>query len=128
MVEKTAHSKEEHPQVMHKLARILEGWDGYQTSLLHAATPLTSEQLSWRPAPGRRSPGELVRRLSMGRITWLSRMGAPRMDTVAQRAPRWHTDDDGTRRVEEESVPCDDATLRAALLALSLSAILRARA
>jgi hypothetical protein len=83
---------------MHKLASILEGWDGYQTSLLHAVTPLTSEQLSWRPAPGRRSPGELVRYMSMGRITWLSRMGAPGMDTVVQSVPRWHTDDDGTRR------------------------------
>ena len=41
----------------------------------------------------------------MGRITWLSRMGAPGMDTVAERVPRWHTDDDGTRRVEEDSVP-----------------------
>jgi hypothetical protein len=52
--EETAHEKE-HPWVMHKLARVLEGWDGYQTSLLHAAAPLTNEQLCWRPAPGHRS-------------------------------------------------------------------------
>ena len=62
---------------MHKLAQVLEGWDGYQTSLLHATAPLTNEQLSWRPAPGRRSLGELARHISMGRITWLCRMGAP---------------------------------------------------
>jgi hypothetical protein len=88
---------------MHKLARVLEGWDGYQTSLLHAAAPLTNEQLCWRPAPGRRSLGELARHISMGRITWLARMGAPGTDMVAQRIPRWHADDDGTRRVAEEA-------------------------
>jgi uncharacterized damage-inducible protein DinB len=47
------------------------------------------------------------------------------MDTVAQRVPRWHTDDDGTRRVEEESVPCDDAALLAEWLALSWQPIQR---
>jgi hypothetical protein len=46
-----------------KLDRIFEGWDGYQTSLLHAATPLTSEQLRWRPAPERRSVGETLRHI-----------------------------------------------------------------
>ncbi len=110
---------------MHKLARILEGWDGYQTSLLHAVTPLTSEQLSWRPAPERRSPGELVRHMSMGRITWLSRMGAPGMDTVVQSVPRWHMDDDGTRRAAEESVPSDDAAALTEWLALSWQPIQR---
>jgi uncharacterized damage-inducible protein DinB len=113
------------PKVMHKLARILEGWDGYQTSLLHATTALTSEQLSWRPAPGRRSLGELARHIFMGRITWLSRMDAPGMDTVARRVPRWHTEDDGTRRPAEESVPSDDATLLAEWLALSWQPIQR---
>jgi hypothetical protein len=55
----------------------------------------------------------------MGRVTWLSRMGAPGIDTVALRIPQWHTDDDGTRRVAEESVPFDDAALLAEWLALS---------
>ncbi|WP_321478176.1 DinB family protein [uncultured Paludibaculum sp.] len=98
---------------MHKLAQVLEGWGGYQTSILHALTPLTDEQLLWRPAPDRRSLGELARHICMGRITWLDRMGAPGMDALAQRVPRWITDDDGTRRVDEESVPCDDATVLA---------------
>jgi len=110
---------------MHTLARILEGWGGYQTSLLHAATALTREQLSWRPAPGGRSLGELARHISMGRVTWLSRMGAPGIDTVAQRVPQWHTDDDGTCRVAEESVPCDDPALLAEWLALSWQPIQR---
>jgi uncharacterized damage-inducible protein DinB len=121
----TAHAEKEHPQIMHKLAQILQGWDGYQTSLLHGVTALTSEQLCWRPAPGRRSLGELARHISMGRITWLSRMGAPGVDAVAQRVPRWVTEDDGTRRVAEESVACDDAALLAEWLELSWQPIQR---
>jgi hypothetical protein len=61
----------------------------------------------------------------MGRITWLSRMGAPGIDTVARSVPRWHADDDGTRRVAEESVPCDDAASLAEWLALSWQPIQR---
>jgi uncharacterized damage-inducible protein DinB len=45
-------------------------------------------------------------------------MGAPGIETVAQRVPRWHTDDDGTRRVEE-------AALLAEWLALSWQPIQR---
>jgi uncharacterized damage-inducible protein DinB len=111
--------------VIHKLARILEGWDVYQTSLLHALTPLTSEQLSWRAAPGRRSLGELARHISMGRVTWLFRMGAPGIDAVAQRVPQWHEEDDGTRRPAEESVLCDNAALLAEWLAFSWEPIQR---
>jgi uncharacterized damage-inducible protein DinB len=108
-----------------KLVRIFDGWDGYQTSLLHATAPLTKEQLSWRPAEGRRSLGELARHICMGRVTWLSRMGAPGIDAVAERVPRWINEDDGTRRVEEESVPCDDAALLTEWLALSWEPIQR---
>jgi len=61
----------------------------------------------------------------MGRITWLCRMAAPGIDTVVQRVPRWHTYDDGSRRVAEESVPCDDAALLAEWLALSWQPIQR---
>ena len=96
---------------MHKLARIFEGWDGYQTGLLRATAPLTSEQLCWRPAPDRRSLGELARHISTGRVTWLTRMGAPGIDEIAQRVPQWLDEDDGTRRVVEESVPCDKRRL-----------------
>jgi len=81
--------------------------------------------LSWRPAPERRSLGELARHISLGRITWLARMSAPGIDAVIQRIPRWHTDDDGTRRVAEESVLCDDAALLAERLVLSWQPIRR---
>jgi hypothetical protein len=55
----------------------------------------------------------------MGRITWLSRMRAPGLDEIAQHVPRWLDEDDGTRRVAEESVPCDNAALLTEWLALS---------
>jgi len=47
------------------------------------------------------------------------------MDAVSPRVPRWHADDDGTRRVAEESVPCDDPALLAEWLALSWQPIQR---
>jgi len=110
---------------MYKLAQVFEGWDGYQTSLLHAVQPLTAEQLSWRPAPDRRSLGELVRHTSLGRINWFSRMGAPGIDKIAQRIPRWFTDADGARHVVEESIPCDQPALLAEWLGLSWQPIRR---
>ncbi len=52
---------------MYKPAQLFEGWNGYETSLMHAVTPLTPE-LAWRPTPERRSIGELIRHISLGRI------------------------------------------------------------
>jgi uncharacterized damage-inducible protein DinB len=110
---------------MHKLAQIFEGWDGYQTSILHAVSPLTTEQLSWRPAPDRRSAGELIRHIALGRIAWFSRMAAPGIDVIAQRVPHWHTDGDGSRHPVEESVPCDQAAVLVEWLTLSWQLIQR---
>jgi uncharacterized damage-inducible protein DinB len=110
---------------MHKLAQLFDGWNGYQTSLVHAVAPLTAEQLSWRPAPDRRSAGELVRHICLGRITWFSRIGAPGADEVASRVPRWYTDGDGARHVAEESVPCDRSSLLTDWLALTWQPIQR---
>jgi uncharacterized damage-inducible protein DinB len=110
---------------MHKLAQVFEGWSGYQTSLLHAVTPLTSEQLSWRPAIERRSVGELVRHIALGRVTWCARIPSPGVETVAARVPRWFTDGEGARHVFEESVPCDQAAMLAEWLTLSWQPIHR---
>jgi uncharacterized damage-inducible protein DinB len=112
-------------EIMHKLAQIFEGWNGYQTSLLHAVTPLMPEQLSWRPAADRRSAGELIRHIALGRIAWFSRMAAPGIDVIAQRVPHWHTDGDGSRHPVEESVPCGQAPLLAEWLTLSWEPIQR---
>jgi hypothetical protein len=56
-------------QSMRSLADIFEGWDGHQTSLVHAIAPLTREQLLWRPAANLKSVGELARHISLARIT-----------------------------------------------------------
>ena len=96
---------------MQKLSEIFEGWDGYQTSLVHAVEPLSAEQLQWRAAPGRRSVGELIRHIALGRITWLARMHPPGIDYVIAQVPQWFTDGDGARHIVEESVPCDRAAL-----------------
>jgi uncharacterized damage-inducible protein DinB len=104
---------------MHKLGQVLEGWDGYQTSLLHAVSPLTAGQLSWRPGPDRRSAGELIRHIGLGRISWLSRLGAPGIDAIATRVPRWYTDGDGARHVVEDDVPCNQAAVLTEWLVLS---------
>jgi uncharacterized damage-inducible protein DinB len=110
---------------MHKLREIYDGWDGYQTSLLHAITPLTAEQLRWRPSPDRRSLGELVRHISLGRVTWFARMKPPGMEEVAARVPKWHTDGDGSRHAVEKYLPADDPAVLSEWLALSWQPIQR---
>jgi uncharacterized damage-inducible protein DinB len=110
---------------MHRLAQIFEGWDGYQISLLHAVSHLTTEQLSWRPTPDRRSVGELIRHIGLGRITWTSRIGAPGIDAIESRVPRWYKDGDGGRHVVEESVPCDQAAVLTEWLTISWQPIQR---
>lgn len=107
------------------LAQVFEGWDGYQTSLLHAIQPLTASQLAWRPAPGRRSIGELSRHIALGRITWLARMNPPGVEDMVQRVPSWWRDADGARHVVEDAVAADDAAVLSALLGLSWQPIRR---
>ena len=88
---------------------VFDGWSGYQTSILRAVEPLTSEQLTWRPGPQIRRLGESIRHLGLGRITWLSRMSAPGIEEVCAQVPRWYTDSDEARHVVEESLLFDDA-------------------
>lgn len=59
------------------LSKIFDGWEGYNTSLMHAIQPLTSAQLAWRPAATLRSVGELASHIALGRIDWFVRMPAP---------------------------------------------------
>ena len=74
------------------LASILSGWDGYQTSLVRAISPLSSEQLAFRPVPERRSVGETAGHIALGRVDWFSRMNAPGSAELAQQAgPFWDT-------------------------------------
>lgn len=90
--------------ILPSLAAIFAGWDGYQTSLVHAVAPLTAAQLAWRPAPQLRSVGELVRHIALGRITWFRRMEAPGSADVAGRVEVWQEDSDGNRQIVESAV------------------------
>jgi uncharacterized damage-inducible protein DinB len=67
------------------LLMLFEGWNGYQESVLHAVQSLTAEQVVWRPAPNRRSAGELAAHIAVGRIGWFQRMGAPGSDELLRR-------------------------------------------
>ena len=59
------------------LSKIFEGWDGYQSSILHATQLISAEQLTWRPAPNLRSVGELTAHIALGRLGWFVRLQAP---------------------------------------------------
>lgn len=72
------------------LMHLFSGWDGYNTSLIHAVQPLTGEQLAYRYAPGERSLGAVAAHVAFGRIDWFLRMGAPGAAELAERAaPLW---------------------------------------
>ena len=68
------------------LAVLWDGWDGYQTSIMHAIEPLTQDQLVWRPQPNLRSVGEVAAHIAFGRIGWFARMPAPGSVELAQEA------------------------------------------
>jgi uncharacterized damage-inducible protein DinB len=79
------------------LAKIFEGWEGYQTSLVHAVAPLTSEQLAWRPSDKIRSAGQLACHIAFARIDWFKFMDAPGSAEASAQINQWETDDDGNR-------------------------------
>lgn len=71
-----------------KLSIIFEGWEGYNTSIMHSIQPLTDEQLIWRPAPKLRSVGELASHIAFGRVGWFVRMSAPGSLELDQKVKR----------------------------------------
>jgi uncharacterized damage-inducible protein DinB len=83
---------------------VFSGWDGYQQSLLAAISPLTREQLAWRPGENLRSAGELARHLALGRIDWFLRMDAPGAQELAAQIQDWEEDKHGNRYLIEEKV------------------------
>lgn len=86
------------------LSEIYDGWSGHQTSLVNAIAPLTREQLIWRPAPGLNSVGELARHISLGRLGWFLRMGAPGSAALAAQIDAWEVDGDGNRDIVEHAL------------------------
>jgi uncharacterized damage-inducible protein DinB len=53
------------------LASVYKGWDGYQQHLVHALTPLSTEQLALRAAPHLRSVGIIATHIIGARARWL---------------------------------------------------------
>jgi uncharacterized damage-inducible protein DinB len=86
------------------LQRIFDGWNGYHQSIVNAVTPLTPEQLVWRPKDNFNSIGELIRHISLGRLTWLMRIGAPGSAEVAKRISEWVQDSDSNSDIVETSI------------------------
>lgn len=93
------------------LMRVYQGWEGYQTSLVHAVAPLSPEQLAFRPAPGLRSVEEVVRHISAGRLNWFLRMGAPGSADLAEQVPEWARDGEGNRYAVEAALPTERTEL-----------------
>ena len=99
------------PDQVISLMEVFEGWDGYQQSIVLAVQKLTSEQLSWRPAPELRSAGEITRHIALGRIDWFLRMNAPGSTALASQISAWDEDPHGNRYViKREVVGSDQAS------------------
>ena len=92
------------------LQTIFNGWNGYHQSIVNAVAPLTQGQLAWRPADNFNSVGELVRHISLGRVTWCLRMGAPGSAEIASQIHEWETDSDGNRDVVEKSIASTESS------------------
>jgi uncharacterized damage-inducible protein DinB len=71
------------------LKSIYDGWDSHQLALVRAITPLTREQLAWRPAPHLRSVGELISHMVLARLWWFYPMGAPGAAFLARQVAPW---------------------------------------
>jgi uncharacterized damage-inducible protein DinB len=96
------------PTASDSLMTVFEGWDGYHQSIVEAVSPLTREQLQWRPASDLRSVGELVRHIALGRLDWFLRMDAPGSAEFARRVTAWEHAPQWNRYVNEEAVAGPD--------------------
>ena len=83
------------------LMSIFEGWDGHQLALVLAITPLTPEQLTWRPAPHLRSVGELISHIALARLYWFHNMGAPGSAELARQIAPWEGEKANTENLTE---------------------------
>ena len=68
---------------------IYDGWDSHQQALMRAVTPLTPEQLAWRPAPNQGSVNELIAHIAGARLWWFYKMSAPGSAALARQIAPW---------------------------------------
>jgi uncharacterized damage-inducible protein DinB len=87
---------------------VLDGWNGYQESLVSAVKPLNPEQLAWRPAENLNSVGELVRHISLGRVVWFRRMHAPGSAEISSQVEYWQQDSVGNQYIDEKKIEIAD--------------------
>ncbi len=90
---------------------VYSGWEGYQTSLVRAIAPLSTDQLAFRPAPHMHSVGEIVRHIGVGRLNWFLRMHAPGSEELASRILNWSEDEYGNRYVVEKALATEGTEL-----------------
>jgi uncharacterized damage-inducible protein DinB len=84
------------------LMALLDGWDGYQLSLVRAVAPLTPAQLAFRPAPHLRTAGQIGAHVVVGRLAWFAQIEAPGALALAQ---------EGAALGSEDAIACDAALL-----------------
>jgi uncharacterized damage-inducible protein DinB len=77
-----------------------QGWENYQDLLIKAITPLTPEQLAYRPAPQLRSVGENARHIIGARVRWCH-MALGLGDEAFAALGRWDRRDMPTRSAAE---------------------------
>src|SRR5215472_964591 len=83
------------------LKQVYEGWDGHQLALTRAIEPLAPQQLAYRPRPDLRSVAELISHISLGRVDWFHRMGAPGSGELARQFAPWEGDKANTEDLTE---------------------------
>lgn len=71
---------------------VYDGWDSHQQALMRALTPLTPEQLAWRPAPNQASVNELIGHIAGARLWWFYKMSAPGSVALARQIAPWAGD------------------------------------
>jgi uncharacterized damage-inducible protein DinB len=94
------------------LAKVFEGWEGYNTSLVKAVAPRTPDELAFRPAEGMRSVGEIAAHIGLGRVDWFHRMGAPGAAELARRVEQEAAQGDGPLERQESLTGDADALVR----------------
>ncbi|MFM7321118.1 MAG: DinB family protein, partial [Armatimonadota bacterium] len=95
-----------------KLDWILDGWVDYNDALLEALDAMGDDDLLRTDAPDRRSPADLLRHIALGRVVWLARIDAPGFAELEGQVPRHHVLPNGTRFLDEASVPLERTALR----------------
>ena len=74
------------------LRAVYDGWDSHQQALTDAITPLTPEQLAWRPAPNQASVNEVIGHIAGARLWWFYKMSAPGSAVLARQIAPWARD------------------------------------